>query len=145
MMKMRELINVAWKPRLVPLPPCALACRNDAAYRLAAKLVSRDDGYLARLKGVGKPDLLVLLGHADDLPWTDGAHYFGIDPDAPYLLIPTHREPSVNIQIIEKAILKKRKKEHYILSPRYRCLIPTGAARTLDRASLNHWLKGIDG
>jgi hypothetical protein len=118
-----------------------MIARGDAAYRLAFKLLTREDDFLLRIKGAARPDLIMLLAEKDDLPWVDGSHYFGIDPEAPSLFIPTHSRPSVSIGFVAKALLTPGQTGQYIISPEHDSVIPTGLACPLDRTLLMKWLK----
>lgn len=107
-MKQQEAIpaavRVLWRPRARPLSPVAVAARGRAARLLGERLLDRGDEALARLEGVAGEDLLVVLGPSAELPWTDGAVYLGRDPEAPSLLLPTTREPSVPLPLLERAL-----------------------------------------
>lgn len=99
-------IPVRWLPRPEPLAPAAAMATGAAVRRLAARLLWREDGALARLRGVAGPDLLLLLGPAEELPWIDGVSYLGVDPAAPALLLPTTLAPSVPPALLERALLR---------------------------------------
>ncbi|HEX5719145.1 MAG TPA: hypothetical protein VF179_23485, partial [Thermoanaerobaculia bacterium] len=60
---------------------------------------------LARLTGVAGQDLIVLLGDSAFLPWVEGAAYLGRDARAPSLLLPTNREPTVPLPLLERALV----------------------------------------
>jgi hypothetical protein len=94
-----ESIPVLWRPRPDPLDPVGVAARGRAARALAERLLARDDEALARLHGVA--------GEAPELPWADGATYLGRDPLAPSLLLPTTREPSVPLPLLERALVAR--------------------------------------
>ncbi len=103
-----ELVPIAWRPRSAPLEPVGMAARGEAARALARRLLARSDEDLARLTGVAGQDLILLLGNAGDgalLPWVDGAIYLGRDPRAPSLLLPTNREPTVPLPLLERALV----------------------------------------
>jgi hypothetical protein len=145
-----ELIPVTWRPRPAPLDPVGLAVRGEAARTLARRLLARDDEALARLAGVAAPGLLVVLGDAADLPWVDGAVYLGRDADAPSLLLPTAREPSAPLPLVERALLARARTAGAAIeaSPPYAVLVDppllasTLAARPIERPVLEAWLAG---
>ena len=101
-----EVISVVWRPRTTPLDPVGVAARGEAARALARRLLARDDEALARMEGAAAPELLVILGASADLPWVDGAVYLGKDAAAPSLLLPTTREPSVPLPLVERAFAR---------------------------------------
>jgi len=139
-----DLIPVQWRPRKAPLDPVGMAVRGEAAQALARRLLARDDEALGRLSGVAAPDLLVVLGEAADLSWVDGAAYLGRDSAAPSLLLPTSREPSVPLPLLERALLGRARRSG--ASPPYVVLVDppllasTEAARPLSRPVLAAWL-----
>ena len=102
-----EQVPIAWRPRSAPLEPVGMAARGEAARALARRLLARSDEDLARLTGVAGQDLVVLLGDAALLPWVEGAAYLGRDPRAPFLLLPTNREPSVPLPLVERALVAR--------------------------------------
>ncbi len=102
-----ELVPIAWRPRSAPLEPVAMAARGEAARALARRLLARSDEDLARLTGVAGQDLILLLGDAVLLPWVEGAAYLGRDARAPSLLLPTNREPTVPLPLVERALVAR--------------------------------------
>jgi MoxR-vWA-beta-propeller ternary system domain bpX5 len=100
-----DLVPIAWRPRTVPLEAVGVAARGEAARALLLRLLARSDEDLARLSGVAGQDLILLLGDAALLPWVEGAAYLGRDPQAPSLLLPTNREPTVPLPLLERALV----------------------------------------
>jgi hypothetical protein len=144
---MREgLVPVTWRPRRAPLDPVGVAGRGEAARSLARRLLARDDEALARLSGVAGPALLVLIGDAAALPWAEGATYLGRDAGAPSLLLPTNREPSVPLPLLERALIARAARSGG--APPFAVLLdPTRLASILEarpivRPRLVAWLEG---
>ncbi len=141
-----EEILVSWQPRTAPLDPVAVAARGRAARALARRLLLCDDDALARLHGTAAPDLLVVLGDAADLPWVDGAVYLGKDAAAPALLLPTTREPSVPLPLLERAFARAG-----VAAPPLAVLLDppllasTESARPILRSTLEGWLQRAGG
>lgn len=138
-------IRVLWRPRAQPLAPVGAAARGRAARLLADRLLARSDEELARLEGVAGEDLLVVLGPSAELPWTDGAVYLGRDPEAPSLLLPTTREPSVPLPLLERALTARALRVPGVAPPLAvfpdpPLLISTLQARPLTRVMLMIWL-----
>ncbi|HEX7181678.1 MAG TPA: hypothetical protein VF756_07535 [Thermoanaerobaculia bacterium] len=141
---------MTWRPRAAPLDPVGLAVRGEAARELARRLLARGDEALGRLQGVAAPGLLVVLGDpleaGADLPWVDGAVYLGRDPGAPALLLPTAREPSAPLPLVERALVIQARASG--ASPPFAVLLdpPLLAsiqeARPLVRPRLLAWLEG---
>ena len=133
-------LAVAFHPRASPLAAIAVAARGPAAAALAARLLARDDEALALLEGVADPGLLLILGDAASLPWTDGAVYLGRDPAAPSLLLPTAYVPDVPLPLFERAVLARAGASAPIavlLDPP--ALVLAFAARRIRRAALVAW------
>lgn len=136
-----EEISVVWRPRRTPLDPVGVAARGEAARALARRLLVRDDEALARLSGAASRELLVVLGDSADLPWVDGAVYLGKDTAAPSLLIPTTREPSVPLPLVERAVARAAKTPPpfaVLLEPP--AVASLEAARPMLRSTLERWL-----
>lgn len=102
-----ELVPIVWRPRSAPLEPVGMAARGEAARALARRLLARSDEDLARLTGVAGQDLILLFGDAALLPWVEGAAYLGRDARAPSLLLPTNREPTVPLPLVERALIAR--------------------------------------
>lgn len=144
-MKPQEWIPVVWRPRARPLAPVGAAARGRAARLLAERLLARSDEELARLEGVAGEDLLVVLGPSAELPWTDGAVYLGRDPEAPSLLLPTTREPSVPLPLLEQALVARALRVPGVAPPLAvfpdpLLLASTLEARPITRVMLMIWL-----
>lgn len=137
-----EEISVVWRPRTTPLDPVGVAARGEVARSLAQRLLARDDQTLARMSGAAAPELLVVLGEAADLPWADGAVYLGKDAAAPSLLLPTTREPSVPLPLVERALARATDAPPplaVLLDPPL--LASLQSARPIVRATLQSWLE----
>jgi hypothetical protein len=139
-----DRLPVRLLPREPPLAPCAVAARGEVAARLARRLLACPDGdpVWGALRGVGAPDLLVLVGEAAALPWVDGVVYLGRDDAAPSLLMPTTLAPEVDVGLFERA-LKARSISRgaplaVLVDPP--ALVALDDARTLARDALAAWL-----
>jgi hypothetical protein len=139
-------LKVEWRARPTPLVSAAVLARDDAARRLAARALSRPDEALIRLSALAAPALLVLLGESAELPWTDGARYFGRDRAAPSILMPTTLGPDLPPELLERAILAapdRRGGPPFLVMPAADGLeiAPLGGALPLSRARLEAWLE----
>jgi MoxR-vWA-beta-propeller ternary system protein len=130
-------------PREAPLAPVAALATGEAARRLARRLLAASDAELARLEGVAGPDLLAVTGAEADLPWVDGVHYLGRDPDAPALLLPTAARPVIPAPLLERALLARAPADGtpYAVLPAPLTLVPLGGARPVLRARLAAWIE----
>lgn len=134
------MIAVEWGARDVPLVPEAVAATGASAEALVRRLLARDD--LGALSGVATAEAVVVLGAAESLPWADGVVYLGRDPRAPALLVPTPREPTVPIALLEAALVRRFGPGPLAVIPTLRIAIPTASARPLTREALTRWLAG---
>jgi hypothetical protein len=142
----KEVISVVWRPRSTPLDPVGVAARGESARALARRLLARDDEALARMSGAAAPELLVVLGDSADLPWVDGAVYLGKDASAPSLLLPTTREPSVPLPLVERAFARAAGAPPplaVLLDPPL--LTSLQGARPILRTTLQSWLDRAGG
>lgn len=140
-MQGERLIEVTWRPRLIPLAPVGAVAQGSAATKLAHRLLQAPDD-LPKFKGVSAPGLLVILGEEQLLPWVDGVSYLGRDSRSPSLLLPTNLEPSVPLSLLERSILTNHTgiaPGALILNPP--TIVPLTEARPLARESLVKWLE----
>lgn len=137
-------VPVTWRPRSEPLAPIAVAARGDDARQLARRVLALDDPEFGRLQGLVADGWLVLLAETEHLPWTPGVRYFGRDPEAPLLLLPTASEPAVPIALFQQAMTA----HFWLLKPPLLVLaeeqltLSAQPARALDRERLGQWLEG---
>ena len=136
------LLPLRWQTREPPLAPIAAAATGPAARALAQRLLAMPDDRLSTLTGVAGPELLLVLGPEESLPWVDGAQYLGRDPDAPGLLLPTALRPAVPLPLVERAAMFRRRNAPMpmalVLDPPL--LVPLEDARPVDRTALLQWL-----
>ncbi len=141
---MTDRLRLAWLPRAEPLPAVAACALGPAAHALGQRLLHLPDEHRRRLRGVAGRGVLALLGDAEDLPWVDGVLYYGRDPRAPLLLVPTTRAPTVDAALLERAVLAR----HRDLTPPLLLvaegnLVPMGEALTLAEAPLTRALAEV--
>lgn len=96
-------IELRWQPRPVPLVARAAVGLGEVGDRLLRAIGAR------RLEVVRFAGALVVLGPEPELPWVDQVLYLGIDPRAPGLLLPTHRAPTVPIDLLARALTGGRR------------------------------------
>lgn len=94
------MVRLTWSRQLPALPAVAGAARSRAGRTLADK-AARREGVLVDQIG----EWTVVRG--DDLPWTDGVVYLGVMPEAPRVLVPVHRRPSVPGEVLAAAIRQR--------------------------------------
>jgi len=131
---------LALVPREPPLEPRGVAARGAAATALARRLLRLDPAHLSRLVGVAGAGLLVVIGEATDLPWTDGVTYLGFDDG---LWMPCWLQPSVHPQLAARALARGGKGPHALLPASDlggSTVVPLGDVHGLDAARLAEWL-----
>ncbi|HEU4407215.1 MAG TPA: hypothetical protein VFS43_18240 [Polyangiaceae bacterium] len=131
---------VDFRPRARPLEPSAVFAEGEAAEALARACLGRPPS--TSLRGVWAPRLLALVGPAGELPWAEGVAYFGTDPAAPALLLPTHSEPSVPAALLERAVLRVVSAPPVLVVPWPPRLVSAARARPFGHARLRAWLEG---
>lgn len=140
------MIAVHLSARREPLAASAALCVSNGSTRLITRLLQLDDAELARLSGVHGDDFVLICGETADLPWVAGVQYFGKDPAAPQLLLPTALGPNVESALLERAVaLRLAAQRNTASGPVAVCfeppqLIPVGAAQPLNRSALEAWL-----
>lgn len=136
-------VAVGWRARARPLEPSAAFAEGDAAQALARACLARPWGEGGTgLQGVWAPGLLALLGPAVELPWAEGVAYFGYDPSAPALLLPTHSEPTVPAALLERAVLRAVSGAPVLVVPQPPRLVSAARARPFGPERLRAWLAG---
>lgn len=133
------MISVEWRERAQPLAPSAVLAEGGVARSLVERLLR--GGWAPELKGVGRRDplLVVITGEAEDLPWIDGVRYFGADPAAPQVLIPTAAAPSYPMALVAARL---HAGHSGLFDPSTGHLVPLHGARTLDAVRLEELIRG---
>lgn len=129
---------VTFGERQPPLLPTAVLAQEAVAVTLVRRLLDHTLD-LEGLEGLAGPKVVVILGPTERLPWVDGVRYFGRDPEAPELYLPTTLRPSVQSRTYAEVVPGPRP---LLIVPEQRMAWPLGGARPLDRARLRAWLEG---
>lgn len=127
---------VQWQVRSTPLEPTALVADGPVAGVLARRLSQADDSVLARLAGVAGDTFLALVGPTEHLPWVDGVRYFGVDLQAPALLLPTRLTAGAPLGLLERALLRKGNGAPLLVDVERGRLISLQAAAPIHRQAL---------
>jgi hypothetical protein len=140
------MLQVGQAPRAEPLTPSAVLGLGPSALSLGSRLLELSDAHLQRLRGVAGEQLLLVLGAAEDLPWSDGVIYLGREPDAPELLLPCALAAEVPAPLLSRA-LSAHVAAAGIGPPLAVSLEPplvvsTEAAQQLSREALAAWRQG---
>lgn len=128
-------IKVEWRPRPEPLAPRAVVGFGPVAARLVARLLA-DVEALPGLEGLSGDALILVLGPSERLPWVDGVRYYGRDPAAPELYLPTTLAPTVPVEIYARTIEGPRP---LLIEPREGRAFPLGGALPLSAKRLLAW------
>src|SRR5690349_4890483 len=100
------MLRIGQAPRAVPLTPEAVLAVGASALGLARRLLQLTDTQLARLRGLAGSELALVLGAADDLPWSEGVAYLAREPSAPELYLPCATEPDVPATLLLRALAR---------------------------------------
>jgi hypothetical protein len=97
---------------------------------------------LSAFRGVGTASGLVVLAPAAELPWVDEIRYFGVDPAAPSLLLPTTRAPVVAVELVERAFRRVLSGSGpWLVDDTDRSVVPLDRAGHIARTRANAWLR----
>ncbi len=115
-----------------------VAARGPAVRGLLARLLLEDDATLARLRGVASPQVAVVIGAADDLPWFEGAIYLRRLPDTPGLWLPTGVRPRPSGSVLLRALRRASPDASgpLVALPDHRQIVSLAQARPLARDRL---------
>lgn len=134
-----DLIEIEWLSRAEALAPAAVIAFGETAITLAAKLLAFEDEWLQNLQGTAAERMILLLGDADFLPWTDGVVYLGRDSLMPSVLLPTTLRPAIPFDFFQPGLNENFKAfAPFAVLPEK--IIPFGKARVLSRRILESWL-----
>ena len=86
--------------RWPPLEPEFVVARGEAGRVLGRALLAAP-ARLGGLRGLVSGEVLAITG--TELPWVDGAQYFGRDGAASWLLVPTHEVHDVPTSWLERS------------------------------------------
>jgi hypothetical protein len=137
-----DLISVEWTVRMEPLVPHAVVARGAAAIDLGKRILARPPKTIERLRCVVAESFVIVLGDADDLPWTDGALYLGrVGTCTMYL--PTLLQPSVHPLLLERALLKANRslRAPFAVLAQDSLVVPLANAQTVQRDFISSWLE----
>lgn len=132
----------AWVRREPPLDPTVAVGVGRVAAKLVERLLTDSDESLSALEGVASPSLVAVRGLVDRLPWVDGIQYFGEDPEAPGVFLPTTRRPcprSAGPLPVLSTALRRRAPPGPLVWLADGRVVPLASARRLDRATLTSW------
>ena len=141
-----SFISVVWQTRDDALQPLAVGAFGGAARVLVRRCLARDDEVLALLRGVAvEKGGVIFSGDAEQLPWADGARYFGRDDAAPSLLLPTTLQPDVPLSLFESALhrqvgVSSASAPPLLVWPEQKLVASLCDARPVVRARLLEWL-----
>jgi hypothetical protein len=125
----------SWAPRWPPLDPLYLVAKGAAARALVRRITETASTFRGLVSG---HDLLAITG--SELPWVDGAEYFGRDGAAAWLLVPTNRAPSIPTAWLERRFRAEQPDLDWPCLYLDGALLPVGRAAPLDVRKLTDWL-----
>ena len=133
-----------WRPRAEPLAAQAAVAWGAASRALHARLLQLAPEQQAGLSATAAPDLLVVTGEADALPWVDGIAYAGPAGEAPGLWLPTLQTPDLPPDLIAKALQRHhRDRQPLLLWPMPELVLPLDRLLPLSAELLaridRHW------
>jgi hypothetical protein len=123
--------------RWPPLEPEFVVARGEAGRALARVLLA-DPARLASLRGLISGEVFALTGA--ELPWVDGAEYFGRDGASSWLLVATHQAQAVPTSWLERRYRAELPKLDWPCLLLSSGLLPVGRAASIHGPALEAWL-----
>jgi hypothetical protein len=108
-------MHLEWRPRVVPLTPCGAFAQATAVPALAQAMRALPTLQQARLTVVEHAAALLVLGAADDLPWSEGVRYVGCEDTAAQLLLPTLMQPNWPLDVLARACARRAAGSRWLL------------------------------
>ncbi len=126
-------MKLPWRERAEPRPVLAMLVVGSARSWLRLRIL--EEPRLERWRGVAGTDWMALVGA--ELPWVEGAEWFGAEEAAPALLLPTLYDPGVHPSLVQQAVLGNKIEGGgpFLVSPLHG-IVPLGAALPLCRERL---------
>lgn len=115
--------DITWHQRPVPLVSGGMlipAKFKSQLYQYLEQITAKQRN---NLRASCDSNVILLLGEQHNLPWLPESLYLGKDERAPHLWLPTHVEPSVPIDLLDKAIAAQFGEKQFALSPENKQLI----------------------
>lgn len=128
-----------WIPRDDALAPGGAVATGATVAGVLAQLRARPAEALAPLSAVAARGLLVVLGPAQALPWSDGVRYCAAEPSAPMLWLPTHMAPGLPADLVQANLARRMAQWPALLWHEPEQLLPLDGAMDLTPALLG-WL-----
>ncbi|WP_457445802.1 bpX5 domain-containing protein [Roseateles sp. P5_E4] len=125
-----------WRPVEQALAPRAAVARGAVAASLLERLSRQLASERESLQMVAAPGWLVVLGTADALPWVDGIRYAAPSPQAPSLWLPTHAEPDLAHDLVDRALRRHHGRQPLLLWPDPTVALPLDAPQAASDAVL---------
>lgn len=130
-------VRLEWRERTRPLPAAAAWVPRAQVTRLLERLPA--------FRGLATASGLVLLAPEAELPWVHEVRYFGVDPAAPSLLLPTTRAPVVAVELVERAFRRTLVGSGpWLVDDTDRCVVPLERAGRIARPLAEAWLESLE-
>lgn len=135
-------LQINWQARATPLVAHIAAAYDRSAQQLAKRLLDYDPALLARMNGIAGKSFIVIESETEHLPWIDGIQYFGKDPHAPNLYLPTQIKPDCPASLLERICLKLFSAPPLILVPESKQVISLQLMKPVNKTCVHKWLEG---
>ena len=138
------ILTLEWVTRDAAQEPAGVVAAGAVAKRLVARLQEHDEEALQRLSAVATRDMLVVLGAADALPWSDGVRYCAPEAAAPGVWLPTHAAPRVSPDLLRAALEKRLEQSPVLLWNAPEHILPLDQPVVLTHAVLAWLARELD-
>lgn len=132
---------LSWRTRTDSVEPAGLVATGPALHAVLRALRGREAAGLQGLTLAATRDLLVLLGPAASLPWTDGVAYCAPAHGVPGLWLPTRLAPAAPAELLHAALQRRSGHAALLLWPQPAMVLGLDGAQPVQPALLD-WLEG---
>lgn len=109
-------MRLEWCPRALPLPACGAFAHGPSVPALARALAELPLLQQSRLQRIDQDDVgLLILGAAEDLPWSEGVRFLGAVEGSPQLLLPTLMQPNLPLDLLIRACARRAAGTRWLL------------------------------
>lgn len=115
-------MHISWQHPGTGEPIQGALAFGPVARELLARLLD-NPGLAAGLRLVLTEDCLVLLGHAEVLPWVDGIHYLNTASEAAQLWLPSTQRPVQALDLVWLALQARGLSAPVLLWPEPQCCL----------------------
>lgn len=127
-----------WRARRDPGQAQAAVAWGVVAARLHTRLLRMSEDQTSRLHATANREVLIVMGHVDDLPWVEGVEYACAETAAPGLWLPTSWEPDTPLDLMGQALLRRFSRAPLLLWHAPNAVLPLDRCLPVTARHLQH-------